>query len=266
MNQLHRASAVGAWQGWGGAEQPTDQRALVIHRATVGPQVHAVQLVHGRFLLGCGLARQTRHFLGGRGHRPTAVVATRYTLERRDLPAQRVDFLTVTTHRNSVPNGEQAVDSACKLPCVRQFICSDRCILLRQIFQTSGCSPMTASARHTASYYAASSLPQPDYPVLQGRSGGRCVRGRRRLFRAEHRAGAGRTGLSAWCCWKHAQDRLGRQRAQRRAADSRRRPWPRPVCQGVIGSDGVRQMKLMGLEAVEIVRQRVERFQISLAT
>ncbi len=30
----------------------------------------------------------------------------------------------------------------------------------------------------------------------------------------------------------------------------------------VIGSDGVRQMKLMGLEAVEIVRERVERFQI----
>jgi gamma-glutamylputrescine oxidase len=34
----------------------------------------------------------------------------------------------------------------------------------------------------------------------------------------------------------------------------------------MVGSDGVRQMKLMGLEAVEIVRQRVERFQISLAT
>lgn len=27
---------------------------------------------------------------------------------------------------------------------------------------------MTASARHTASYYAASSLPQPDYPALAG--------------------------------------------------------------------------------------------------
>ena len=27
---------------------------------------------------------------------------------------------------------------------------------------------MTASARHTASYYAASSVPQPDYPVLNG--------------------------------------------------------------------------------------------------
>ncbi|WP_041024407.1 FAD-binding oxidoreductase, partial [Pseudomonas sp. SHC52] len=31
----------------------------------------------------------------------------------------------------------------------------------------------------------------------------------------------------------------------------------------VIGAEGVRQMKLMGLEAVEIVRQRVERFQIA---
>jgi glycine/D-amino acid oxidase-like deaminating enzyme len=30
----------------------------------------------------------------------------------------------------------------------------------------------------------------------------------------------------------------------------------------VIGADGVREMKLMGLEAVEIVRQRIERFQI----
>jgi gamma-glutamylputrescine oxidase len=27
---------------------------------------------------------------------------------------------------------------------------------------------MTASARHTTSYYAASSVPQPDYPVLTG--------------------------------------------------------------------------------------------------
>ena len=27
---------------------------------------------------------------------------------------------------------------------------------------------MTASARHTASYYAASSLAQPDYPALAG--------------------------------------------------------------------------------------------------
>ena len=27
---------------------------------------------------------------------------------------------------------------------------------------------MTASARHTASYYAASSVPQPDYPALTG--------------------------------------------------------------------------------------------------
>ena len=33
--------------------------------------------------------------------------------------------------------------------------------------------------------------------------------------------------------------------------------------EGIIGKDGVRQMKLMGLEAVEIVRQRVERFQIA---
>ena len=33
--------------------------------------------------------------------------------------------------------------------------------------------------------------------------------------------------------------------------------------EGVIGKDGVRQMKLMGLEAVEIVRQRVERFNIA---
>ena len=32
--------------------------------------------------------------------------------------------------------------------------------------------------------------------------------------------------------------------------------------EGIIGKDGVRQMKLMGLEAVEIVRQRVERFNI----
>ena len=33
--------------------------------------------------------------------------------------------------------------------------------------------------------------------------------------------------------------------------------------EGIIGKDGVRQMKLMGLEAVEIVRQRVERYNIA---
>jgi gamma-glutamylputrescine oxidase len=44
--------------------------------------------------------------------------------------------------------------------------------MLRQIFQTSiiRITHMTAPVqrRHTASYYAASSLPQPDHPALQG--------------------------------------------------------------------------------------------------
>jgi hypothetical protein len=63
--------------------------------------VHAVQLIHGRILLGSGLAGQARHFLGRSGHWPTAVVATGDALERRNLSAQRTDFLTVATHRNT---------------------------------------------------------------------------------------------------------------------------------------------------------------------
>ena len=119
---------------------------------------------------------------------------------------------------------------------------------------------MTASARHTASYYAASSVPQPDYPALSGEvSADVCV------------IGGGFSGLNTAL-------ELAERGFSVALLEARKIAWGasgrnggqliRGVGHGldqfthVIGTDGVRQMKLMGLEAVEIVRERVERFQI----
>ena len=119
---------------------------------------------------------------------------------------------------------------------------------------------MTASARHTASYYAASSVPQPDYPVLNGEVvADVCV------------IGGGYSGLNTAL-------ELAERGFSVALLEARKIGWGasgrnggqliRGVGHGldqftnVIGTDGVRQMKLMGLEAVEIVRERVERYQI----
>lgn len=113
---------------------------------------------------------------------------------------------------------------------------------------------------HAASYYAASSLPQPDYPVLAGDlSADVCV------------VGGGFSGLNTAL-------ELAERGLSVILLEARKIGWGasgrnggqliRGVGHGldqfakVIGTDGVRQMKLMGLEAVEIVRQRIERFQI----
>ncbi|WP_085594231.1 MULTISPECIES: FAD-binding oxidoreductase [unclassified Pseudomonas] len=117
-----------------------------------------------------------------------------------------------------------------------------------------------ASDRHPASYYAASSLPQPDYPALAGEQvADVCV------------VGGGFSGLNTAL-------ELAERGLSVVLLEARRIGWGasgrnggqliRGVGHGleqftkVIGSEGVRQMKLMGLEAVEIVRQRIERFQI----
>ncbi|MGY1450729.1 NAD(P)/FAD-dependent oxidoreductase [Pseudomonas chlororaphis] len=113
---------------------------------------------------------------------------------------------------------------------------------------------------HPASYYAASSLHQPDYPALAG----------------EHQAdvcvvGGGFSGLNTAI-------ELAECGLSVILLEARKIGWGasgrnggqliRGVGHGleqfasIIGEDGVRQMKLMGLEAVEIVRQRIEHFQI----
>lgn len=119
---------------------------------------------------------------------------------------------------------------------------------------------MTARARHTTSYYAASSVPQPDYPALAGEvSADICV------------IGGGYSGLNTAL-------ELAERGYSVVLLEARKIGWGasgrnggqliRGVGHGleqfanVIGTDGVRQMKLMGLEAVEIVRERVERYQI----
>ncbi len=119
---------------------------------------------------------------------------------------------------------------------------------------------MTASTRHTASYYAASSVQQPNYPVLSGEVvADVCV------------IGGGYSGLNTAL-------ELAERGFSVVLLEARKIGWGasgrnggqliRGVGHGleqfsnVIGSDGVRQMKLMGLEAVEIVRERVQRYQI----
>lgn len=116
------------------------------------------------------------------------------------------------------------------------------------------------SHAHAASYYAASSLPQPDHPLLRGElvadvcvvGGGfsglntaieLAERGMSVVLLEAHKIGWGASGRNGGQLIRgvgHGLDQFA----------------------PVIGADGVRQMKLMGLEAVEIVRQRIERFQI----
>lgn len=116
-------------------------------------------------------------------------------------------------------------------------------------------------SQHTASYYAASSLPQPDHPVLQGEHvADVCVvgggftglntalelaeRGMSVILLEAHKIGWGASGRNGGQLIRGVGHGLEQ-------------------FEGIIGKDGVRQMKLMGLHAVEIVRQRVERFDIA---
>ena len=116
-------------------------------------------------------------------------------------------------------------------------------------------------SQHTASYYAASSLPQPDHPVLQGElmadgwvvGGGfsglntaleLAERGMSVVLLEAHKIGWGASGRNGGQLIRGVGHGLEQ-------------------FEGIIGKDGVRHMKLMGLEAVEIVRQRVERFNIA---
>jgi len=119
---------------------------------------------------------------------------------------------------------------------------------------------MPASLPHAASYYAASSLPQPEYPALAGElTADVCVvgggfsglntalelaeRGFSVVLLEAHKIGWGASGRNGGQLIRgvgHGLEQFTK----------------------VIGQDGVRQMKLMGLEAVDIVRQRIERFQI----
>ena len=117
-----------------------------------------------------------------------------------------------------------------------------------------------SSALHTASYYAASSAAQPDYTALQGEmSCDVCVvgggfsglntaielaeRGMRVVLLEAHKIGWGASGRNGGQLIRgvgHGLDQFA----------------------PIIGSDGVRQLKLMGLEAVDIVRQRIEQHAI----
>ncbi|MEB0041610.1 MULTISPECIES: FAD-binding oxidoreductase [unclassified Pseudomonas] len=118
----------------------------------------------------------------------------------------------------------------------------------------------TITDQHTASYYAASSHPQRDHPMLKGElKADVCV------------VGGGFTGLNTAI-------ELAERGLSVVLLEARKIGWGasgrnggqliRGVGHGLeqftptLGSEGVRQLKLMGLEAVEIVRQRVERHHI----
>lgn len=120
--------------------------------------------------------------------------------------------------------------------------------------------PSTSTAQHAPSYYAASSHPQPVYPSLQGQlQADVCVvgggfsglntaielaeRGLSVVLLEARKIGWGASGRNGGQLIRgvgHGLDQFA----------------------GVVGADGVRQLKLMGIEAVEIVRQRIERYGI----
>ncbi|MBA1204059.1 FAD-binding oxidoreductase [Pseudomonas capeferrum] len=119
---------------------------------------------------------------------------------------------------------------------------------------------MTSSAQHAASYYAASSAPHPDHPVLEGEhSCDVCI------------VGGGYSGVNTAI-------ELAERGLSVILLEARKIGWGasgrnggqliRGVGHGLeqflplLGADGVRSLKLMGLEAVDIVRQRVERHAI----
>ncbi|MCY1401613.1 Gamma-glutamylputrescine oxidoreductase [compost metagenome] len=119
---------------------------------------------------------------------------------------------------------------------------------------------MSASTAHPASYYAASSAPQTDYPPLQGElSVDVCV------------VGGGFSGLNTAIELAERGLRVALLEARKIGWGASGRNGGQLI-RGVghhveqfaptIGAEGVRALKLMGLEAVEIVRQRIERHAI----
>lgn len=118
----------------------------------------------------------------------------------------------------------------------------------------------THASSHAASYYAASSHQQPDYPALAGDvkvdvcvvGGGftglntaieLAERGLSVALLEAHKIGWGASGRNGGQLIRGVGHHVERFR-------------------DVIGDSGVRELKRMGLEAVEIVRQRVEKYRI----
>lgn len=119
---------------------------------------------------------------------------------------------------------------------------------------------MVHSAQHAASYYAASSAPHPDYSFLQGEhSADVCI------------VGGGYSGLNTAIELAERGLSVILLEARKLLGRSGRNGGQliRGVGHGleqflpVIGEEGVRSMKLMGLEAVQIVRERVEKHAIA---
>jgi gamma-glutamylputrescine oxidase len=121
-------------------------------------------------------------------------------------------------------------------------------------------SPQPGLSDHAASYYAATRHAQPDHPALHGEiKTGVCIigggfsglntaielaeRGLKVVLLEAHKIGWGASGRNGGQLIRgvgHDVDQFS----------------------NIIGEDGVRQLKLMGLEAVEIVRERVNKYQI----
>jgi glycine/D-amino acid oxidase-like deaminating enzyme len=120
--------------------------------------------------------------------------------------------------------------------------------------------PQSGFSAHAASYYAASSHVQPDYPALTGETKADvCV------------IGGGFTGLNTAI-------ELAERGLSVVLLEARKIGWGASGRNGgqlirgvghhverfthIIGDEGVRQLKLMGLEAVEVVRERVNKYAI----
>ncbi|MBJ9974592.1 FAD-binding oxidoreductase [Pseudomonas sp. S75] len=120
---------------------------------------------------------------------------------------------------------------------------------------------MIHSAEHAASYYAASSAPQPRHPSLEGEQRADvCIvgGGYSGLNTAIELAERGFSVilLEARCIGWGASGRNGGQLIRGVGHDVEQ-------FLPVLGEDGVRSLKRMGLEAVQIARQRIERHAIA---
>ena len=81
-----------------GAEQPTNQRPLSINFTSILTQMRATQIGQCRFMFRFTLLRKRCHLYGRCGHRPTAIMTSRLTLEAGDMVAKETDFLAIACH------------------------------------------------------------------------------------------------------------------------------------------------------------------------
>ena len=104
LDRLLRSATMWARQTRCRAEQAANQRALVVHLATVRSQVHAVVLGQRRIMFGVAFDRQTRQLLRRSRDRPAAIVTAGDAVEARNLATQVIDLAVCAAHTRAPGN------------------------------------------------------------------------------------------------------------------------------------------------------------------